>query len=118
MASIERDRALEKRDGGGGFLIGQDLDLVQAGRVVDRDLHGVPAGNAAADPGSVGLLSRAQAARPAGHAVSGASRADPSQLLDVDVDQFARTLTLIALRGLQAQAPQAPLSMSAVIPKP
>jgi hypothetical protein len=32
---------------------------------------------------------------------------DPTQLLDVDVDQLAGTLTFIALGGFQAEAAQA-----------
>src|SRR4051794_763841 len=38
VAAVERERALEERDRGGGLLIGEHLDVGQAGSVVDADV--------------------------------------------------------------------------------
>ena len=38
-----------------------------------------------------------------GEAVPSTGSADPPRFLDVDVDQLARTTSLIALRGFQAE---------------
>ena len=43
VARVERDRAVEERDDGGGLLVGEHLGVGQAGAVVDRDVHVLPA---------------------------------------------------------------------------
>ncbi len=48
VAVVERDRAAQEADGCGGFLVGQDLDVGQAGGVIDADVDELPAGGAAA----------------------------------------------------------------------
>ena len=76
------------------FAVGEDFDVSQAGRVIDADVHVLPADEVAAHALGVGAAARGPAlARLAGEAMSGAAM-DPAELLDVDVDQFAR-------RGLQ-----------------
>ena len=76
-------------------LVIENLNVGQAGRVVDADVHELPA------------LVTAPAVMPAGalasqDAVSGPG--DPSELVDIDVDQLARTSSLITLRRLQTEA--------------
>src|SRR5215216_4137400 len=48
VTGVERDGAAEERDRGAGLLIAQDLGVGQAGGVVDRDVHVLPAGQLAA----------------------------------------------------------------------
>ena len=43
VAGVVRDRAAQEPDRGGGLLVGEDLDVGQAGGVVDRDVHELPA---------------------------------------------------------------------------
>jgi hypothetical protein len=83
------------------LLIVEYLDVGQPRRVVDRDVYVLPADDSADRSGGVGALpgvapalARDAVARPV---------IDPPEFLDVDVDQLARSLTLIALRGLQAE---------------
>ena len=56
VAAVELDRAAQERDRGGGFLVGEDFGVGQACRVVDRDMHALPADQFAVDAGSVSLL--------------------------------------------------------------
>jgi hypothetical protein len=74
---------LEKGDGGGLALVGQDLGIGQARSVVDRDMEVFPAD--AAGPVSAAV---------AGDAVADAG--DLAELLGVEVDQLARPRALIA----------------------
>ena len=64
---------------------------------VDGDVHELPALLVATAVMAAGALA-------AQDAVAGAG--DAPELLDVDVDQLARALALIALGGLKAQAPE------------
>src|SRR4051794_9751937 len=43
VGAIERDGALEEGGDGGGFLVVENFDIGQAGAVVDRDMHELPA---------------------------------------------------------------------------
>src|SRR5215211_2104583 len=91
------DRPPQEPRGGGALLVGQDLDVGEAGGVVDADVDELPAGGAQAlgpDP----LLTLASPG--AEDAMAGAPAADPPQLLDVDVDQLARPLALVAVGRL------------------
>ena len=67
VARVERDRAMQKRGDGGGFLVGQDFGVGQAAAVVDRDVHELPALLVAAALIALGAL-----AGRAGDAVAGA----------------------------------------------
>jgi hypothetical protein len=101
VAREERGRAAEEGDRGGGLLVCKDFGVGQAGAVIDRDVDVVPACRAADVAGSVGKAAavvRASAPDP----LAGAAL-DPSELLDVDVDEFARLLALITLGRLEAQ---------------
>src|SRR5919109_4149213 len=100
---IEADRASEERDHGGGLLVRERFGVGQAGAVIDRDVHAVEANRAALDASGVTCARAASMLAEAGDAVPGALRADPSELLDVDVDELARLLAFIALRGLGAE---------------
>ncbi len=91
------DGAAKEADRGGGLFVSKDFDVGQAGGVVDRDVHELPALLVAA------LMVTASALAPE-DSVSGPG--DPSELFDVDVDQFAWALTLVALRGLRAKTPE------------
>lgn len=73
--------------------------------VVDRDVNELPAGLAPANAGRVG--SGAVVVTEPADAMARASLADPAELLDVDVDQLARTFAFVALDGLLAEAAEA-----------
>jgi hypothetical protein len=95
------DGASQKSDGSRGFLVGEHFDVSQAGRVVDRDVDGVPADAHASDSSCVGA-GQALVACDAGDALACAA-GDAAELLDVDVDQLAGTVTLVASGGLHAE---------------
>src|SRR3954451_1177348 len=96
----EGDRSAEEADGGGGLLLAQDLDVGQAGRVVDAHVHEPPA------DGPPACLARAALQLPlAMDAMSGPARRDPRELLDVNVQQLAGMATLVAVRGLRRLEP-------------
>jgi hypothetical protein len=84
--------AVQELRAGRAALVGQYLDVGQAGVVVDRDVAVVPAVAAAAD----GLAAAVHA--PA------AAVGDPTELLDVHVQQIARTGVLVALIASAAAA--------------
>ena len=114
VASVELDRAAEEADRGRAGLVVEDLCVGQAGGVVDRDVHELPAARASPRvrrDGAVGVVAPA-----AGDAMSGAVN-DPSELLDVDVDQLAGTLALVALGGLQPSRPSLPIPIRVRIPE-
>ena len=97
VAGVERQRAAQERDGGGGLLVGQDFGVGQAGGVVDRDVNERPSRLAcAADAGGVGASAGARGCWRPVTRLPGAA-ADPPELLDVDVDQLAGPLAFIAL---------------------
>ena len=78
-----RDCAAQEADRCHGFLVLEHLDVRQPGRVVDRDMDVLPTDPATASaPVAVDAV-----ARPS----------DPAELLDVDVDELARTLPLVAV---------------------
>src|SRR4051794_8165520 len=91
---IERDGAREEGGDGGGFLVVENFDIGQAGAVVDRDMHELPAEIVA-----LGVVALRGAA--AGHLVAGA--ADLAELLDVDVDELAGPGALVAFGWLHSQ---------------
>jgi hypothetical protein len=69
-----RDRAAQEADRCSGLFVIEHLDVDEPGRVIDRDVHVLPA-----DP----------AAPPPAVAVDAMARpADPTELLDVDVDEL------------------------------
>src|SRR5689334_19885756 len=101
MAAVERDGALEERDGGGRLLVGENFDVGQAGRVIDADVYEFPAGRGAAPArAAVGVLARA----PAGDAMP--DPGDHAELFDVDVDQLARPGALVAIGRLRRLEPR------------
>jgi len=81
------DGPVQEPDGDCGGLVGQDLDIGQAGRVVDGDVDGLP-------PGLVGVSSRALAQ----DSLPGPGEA--SEGLDVEVDQLAGVTAAVPVRGL------------------
>ena len=54
IAGKVRDGAMKESDGGDRFLVGEDLDVGQAGGVVDRDVDVLPADELATDAFGVG----------------------------------------------------------------
>jgi hypothetical protein len=104
VALEERDRPAQEPNRGAGLLVAEHFGVGQAGRVVDRDVHELPAGVADASP----IRGIGRASRPllavAGDAMAG--HGDAPKLLDVDMDQLARPLALIALRRLKPEAPE------------
>jgi hypothetical protein len=104
VAAVERDGAAQKRDRAAGLLVAQDLGVGEAGGVVDGDVDVVPAGLATDAPSGVGVGACVVLAG-AGDALAGAAD-DPTEFLDVDVDQLAGPGAFIALRGLEAEPAQ------------
>jgi hypothetical protein len=102
VASVERDRSAQEADRGRGSLVGEHFDIGQASRVIDSDVHGLPAADVASMALSVGAARAAVAAPSTGDPLAGAAF-DAAERLDVDVDQLARPLALVADRGLQHQ---------------
>jgi hypothetical protein len=94
---VEAQRAAKEADRGGGLLVGEDLNVGQAGGIVDADVHVLPADLALCALG-VGVL-------VAGDAVSGAAL-DAPELLDVDVDQLAGMAALVAVGRLGRLKPR------------
>jgi hypothetical protein len=95
----EGDGTTQEAGGGRAFLVSEDFDVGEPGRVVDGDVDVLPA-----DPARPGRPIVVDAvARPA----------DPAQLLDVDVDELARPRPLIAVgRLLRLQPRQLPEPVS------
>ena len=51
VAGEKVNRVFEEGDGGGSFLVGQDLSEGETGVVIDGDVQGFPAGNVCVDRG-------------------------------------------------------------------
>ena len=73
-----------------GFLVVEDFNVDEPGRVVDADVDVLPADPAAGAPVAVDAV-----ARPA----------DPAELLDVDVHELARPLLLVAVSRFERLQP-------------
>jgi len=98
VRGVERPGAVQERGRGGRRLVGQLLGVGEPRVVVDRHVHPVPA-DAPKPVLEAGLV--------AVDAVT-AARADPPQLLGVEVHELARALALVAhdrRPGLQAVKP-------------
>ena len=87
------DSPFQEADRGDGLLVGEDLDVGDPGRVIDTDVDVLPAGRTS------GMVRARLMAPVAGDPVSDAA-ADPSELLDVNVEQLTRSLALVAVRRL------------------
>ena len=88
----------------GGLSRTEDLDVGQAGGVVDRDVHELPPPQLQRETDRR-CQTRSNQTSPLG-AVAGHGMPhylDASELLDVDVDQLTGTSSLIALRGFQPE---------------
>jgi hypothetical protein len=96
------DGAAEEPDRGERLLVGQDLDVGQAGGIVDGDVHELPADALAAVTVAVDERRVVVLAQPVADALARAAM-DAPELLDVDVDQLAGPRALVALRGLAPQ---------------
>jgi hypothetical protein len=75
----------------------QHFGLGEPAAVVDHHVQVLESGSASllpADPDSMNALAMAE------DAVPGAASGDPAELLDVDVDEFARMPALVAIRWL------------------
>jgi hypothetical protein len=77
--------AFQEGDRGGGSLIGQDLGISQTGSVIDGNVDELPS-DAADTSRAVTVDAMADAA-------------DPTQLLDVDVDELSGVFSLVAHDG-------------------
>ncbi|MDX6602769.1 MAG: hypothetical protein QOF13_1971 [Solirubrobacterales bacterium] len=91
---------MQEASGGLAALVGKNLGVGQARMVVDGDMNELP-------PDKAHRLAVAMGAQlppaVAGHPVAGLE--DATQLLDVDVDQLARLLSLIAIGRLARLQP-------------
>src|SRR5438094_155605 len=100
----QADGAAQESSGCLAALVGQDLGVGEPGRVVDGDVHELPAGDATL----LAIDGRLMAAPPvADDAMTCAERADPPELLDVEVDELTRALALVAIRRLGRREPGA-----------
>jgi hypothetical protein len=97
VGSVEAQRPLEEADAGRCLLVGEHLDIAEPGGVVDADVNELPAGD------SVAARVGEAVAAVAGHPVAGPQ--DAAELLDVDVDQLARPLALVAVGRLERFQP-------------
>src|SRR5215471_3230828 len=86
-AGVVGQRGAQEGDGAVGFLVGQDLAEGEARGIVDADMDILPT-----DAAAVAL-----AGAIAGDAVADAVEA--AELFDIDVEQFAEPLTLVAADG-------------------
>jgi hypothetical protein len=96
MPAEPGDGPAQERRRGGALLVPQDLDVGEAGGVIDADVDELPADGA--DAPRALLAARGPLATMAGHPV--ARVMDPPQLLDVDVDQLPGSLAFVAVRWL------------------
>jgi hypothetical protein len=87
-----RDRATQEGDRGRGFLVLEHLDVGEPGRVVDRNMHELPA-----DPAATQTAIAMDAM---------ADLSDPSELLDIDVDELARPPLLVRLAASSGSSRQ------------
>jgi len=102
VAGEEGDCAAQETGSGFGAFIGEHFDVGEPAVVVDRDVDEVPAG--VAGPAAVDR-DLALALSAAADAVAGTRNA--AQILDVDVHELARPLTLVA-DGLLEPDPSEP----------
>src|SRR5436190_3954487 len=94
VAAVEGDGTAKEADRCRRFLVAEDLGVGEATVVVDRDVDVLPA--------FLALIAPVVAA--AGDSVTGP--VDPTQLLDVDVEELAGACALVAPRLLEAESPQ------------
>ena len=88
------------------FSSAEHFGVGQARGVVDRDVHALPADPVAVKAGAVDQTRVARGLRlTPRHALAGAAL-DAPELLDVDVDELARPLALVALGRLKPQPAQ------------
>src|SRR5262245_27467241 len=106
VLTIEGDRAAEEACGCCRFLVGEHFRVGEAAVVCDGDVHILPADPVATDAGGVGGAATLVLALTAADAFAGASF-DPAELLDVDVDELARTRAFVAPRRLEPDPAQA-----------
>src|SRR5215207_8870255 len=86
---VEADGSAQECDHRRGLLVAEDFGVGQPGRVIDRDVHELPA--KAVARAVIALLGASLRAKDA---VPGTG--DPAELLDVNVDQLAWAGTLVA----------------------
>src|SRR6266480_1345638 len=116
-ASVEGDRALQEADRRGRPFVGQHLRVGESAVVVDADVDVLVADVATAlalevDAGGVVPGTALDTKGPfAGTAL------DPSEPLDVDVDELAGARALVAARLLEPSRPSRPMPWRARIPE-
>src|SRR5512133_417837 len=101
MALKEGDRPAQEDDRRRGTLVREDLGVGKPGAVVNRDVHVFPSNRAAPEALAVGEGGVVVLATVT-HAPARAAL-DPPQLLDVEMDELAGTLALVAARRLEPE---------------
>ena len=91
---------LQESDRSGCRFIGKDLDVGDAAVVVDGDVDELP---------SLADLRSPSLDAPTGHSVTWPN--EPSELLDVDMDQLTRPSSHVAIRRFRRLQPRQPLSL-------
>src|SRR3954453_6940772 len=107
VAAEEANGAAEEGDRGLRLLVAEYLDVGHPRGVVDTDVDVFPAHLLVVAAGRVALARVALQAAVAVDAVACAAVRDSPELLDVDVDQLAGALALVALGRLEPDPPQA-----------
>jgi len=102
VAGKEDDGAVEKAGRGRGPFVGEDFGVGETAVVVDGDVDVVPAAEAAAMAVRVGAARASGAAWACADAL--ASRLETAELLDVDVNELARTRALVTDGWLEPQS--------------
>src|SRR4029450_12394079 len=104
---VVRDGPAQEGDRGDGLLVAEHLRVGEAAVVVDRDVHVLPADRVAPPARAICEGALVMRVRAAADALAGAAL-DPAELLDVEVDELARSGALEAKRLLETGAPEPP----------
>src|SRR5437588_6048787 len=102
MALEEDDRPVQKSDCGRRLLVAQDLGVGEPGAVVDRDVDVLPADRLVDLACTVREFEVVVLAQAVADAFAGATL-DAAELLDINVDELAGSLALVALCRLECE---------------
>src|SRR5512132_3761126 len=107
VPSVVGDGPAQEGDCGDGLLVAEHLRVGEAAVVVDRDVHVLPADRVAPPARAIREGALVMRVRAAADALAGAAL-DPAELLDVEVDELARSGALEAKRLLEPDPPEPP----------
>ena len=102
VALVEGDGAVEEAGDGGCLLVVEHLGVGETAVVVDGDVDVLPADSVADVAGPVGVFGVVVLSAAAAHPPAGAAL-DAAELLDVDVEQLARSGAFVADDRLESR---------------